>query len=164
MHSAGAQCTGSLPFDDVIVTHMLSVRYISQKLGLAKHVLSCTSDSVDHIYDLNYFNIDITHTNHTANNTQHRIATISHCSSRQEERFLIESIPVIPAWVHRRVVHCLHGVSLWFDPHMWLTARHVCLSRPELSCPPAAKHGIRNWFDIRDYTHTLSLYVTYAWI
>ena len=72
--------------------------------------------------------------------------------------------PVIPAWVHRRVVHCLHGASLWSDPHMWLTARHVCLSRLELSCPPAAKHGIDNWFDIRDYTHTLSLHVTYAWI
>ena len=70
------------PFDDAIVSHMLSLQYVSQKHGLAKHVLSSTSDNVDHMYDLNYFNIDITHTNHTTQNTQHRIATLSHYNTQ----------------------------------------------------------------------------------
>ena len=49
-----------------------------------------------------------------------------------------EPIPVIPAWVHRRVTHCLHGVSLWSDPHMWLTYACLDLNSPVLLRPNMA--------------------------
>ena len=124
-------------YHDAAISHMLSVQYISQKLGLAKHILAVTSEFVDDIYDLNYFDLDITHTSDTATNTIHRTNAISHCTSQEEERHLTDrrltdnmsgtpkcvGIPppvtttvseqqYIPSWLHRRIAHTLGGDSL----------------------------------------------------
>ena len=169
---------------------MLSVQYISQKLGLAKHILAVTSEFVDDIYDLNYFDLDITHTSDTATNTIHRTNAISHCTSQEEERQLTDrqltdnmpgtpkcvGIPppvtttvseqqYIPSWLHRRIAHTLGAVTVWHRPHMWLTGQHHCLTRPELSCPGAAAHGIGNWMDIQPaFPFSLPSCVKHLWL
>ena len=161
-------------FQDAALSHLLSVQYLSQKLGLARHILAVTTQYIDSIYDYNYFNLDLTHTDNTSINTTLRMNALSHCPTQTSERqltdgriannlsgspvvlvpvppvlFSVSDQQIIPAWLHRRVAHTLGATTLWHRPHPWLTGQHHCLSRPKLSCPGASRHGIGNWFDIR---------------
>ena len=78
---------------DAVIQHMLSLHYISEKLGLAKHVLQATRDSVDKIYNLNHYNMYITHTGDTAGdtafNTVHGINVVRHCREQMHERQMV---------------------------------------------------------------------------
>ena len=44
-------------FQDAVIPHMLSLQYISKKMGLAKHVLQATSNGVDKIHLQNDYNL-----------------------------------------------------------------------------------------------------------
>ena len=69
---------------------MWSLQYLYKKLGLAKHILTQTSELLEDLKHNMYFPIDITHIGHSATNTLRRISCSSHFTSQVSEEALTD--------------------------------------------------------------------------
>ena len=131
-------------FADQVLSTMLSIQFIQQKLGLAKHVLTQTAAFIDSIHQHAYFPLDITHTSDSHTNTICRISCFSHLSSHLDEARLTD----------RRQADSMGG--RWGNSD---TIPHVACGPPSVSDShdPTAVPG---WL-FRRVAHTLS--ATTAW-
>ena len=164
--------TSSHPADhmDSIVSTMLSLQWVKQEVGLARHILQQTSTFVNTIHQHNYYHMEITHTNDTTQNTRHRVNARSHCQSQDDEvqltdRRLSDNMagrwgrttdppaglqvqnarvqirdPLVPGWVFRRVARTLSATCGWSDPHCWLTATHLNFRDPDAAILNSSPH------------------------
>ena len=143
-------------YTDHVISTMLSLQYLQQKMGLAKHILTQTTEFIDHFKQHMYSPVDITHTGSSDTNPLRRISCFSHLSSRQGEESLTDKrtsenmagqwagaddIPsmnqqpvsgasssrLVPSWMFHRVSHTLSATTGWSRPCFWLTA---CESSP----------------------------------
>ena len=131
------------------------------------------------MYDFNYFDMALTHTNDSCENTTCRMNALGHCGQQRLEIQLTDKrcvdnlsrypeldtspppvttsdteILFISSWLHRRVVHTLGGGGGGHGLAQTTYVAHRPTPLSQLPCPASAKHGIGNWFDIRYVLHS----------